>query len=211
MNGAGGDVECKLVSPSGREDDCFITPLAHPGEHSVRFVPKEEGTHYLHAKLNGIHIPGSPFKLVVVDNLNNAGPRGAGGVGSGGIGGLDGAGGNPTDVSVHGSGIEGGVTGTPSHFIINTTDVGAGTLSITVDGPSKVDLACTEVDDGCVTNRILVEDCLPLNNSLFIFQLRGVLHSYGSRQVLCDCQVQWEQCAWVSLHRPCPGRQLDGE
>ena len=70
MNGAGGDVECKLVSPSGREDDCFITPLGTPGEHSVRFVPQEEGVHYLHAKLNGIHIPGSPFKLVV-SNLTN--------------------------------------------------------------------------------------------------------------------------------------------
>ena len=46
MNGADGDVECKIISPSGREDDCFITPLGE-GEHSVRFVPKEEGTHYL--------------------------------------------------------------------------------------------------------------------------------------------------------------------
>ncbi len=46
MNGADGDVECKIIAPSGREDDCFITPLGD-GEHSVRFVPKEEGTHYL--------------------------------------------------------------------------------------------------------------------------------------------------------------------
>ena len=46
MNGADGDVECKIIAPSGREDDCFITPLGE-GEHSVRFVPKEEGTHYL--------------------------------------------------------------------------------------------------------------------------------------------------------------------
>ena len=46
MNGADGDVECKIISPSGREDDCFITPLGE-GEHSVRFVPKEEGTHHL--------------------------------------------------------------------------------------------------------------------------------------------------------------------
>ena len=30
----------------GREDDCFITPLSE-GEHSIRFVLKEEGTHYL--------------------------------------------------------------------------------------------------------------------------------------------------------------------
>ena len=46
MNGADGDVECKMIAPSGREDDCFITPLGE-GEHSVRFVPKEEGTHHL--------------------------------------------------------------------------------------------------------------------------------------------------------------------
>ena len=32
MNGAEGDVECKIVAPSGREDDCFITPLGE-GEH----------------------------------------------------------------------------------------------------------------------------------------------------------------------------------
>ena len=37
MNGADGDVECRIVAPSGREDDCFITPLGH-GEHSVRLV-----------------------------------------------------------------------------------------------------------------------------------------------------------------------------
>ena len=30
----------------GCEDDCFITPLSE-GEHSIRFVLKEEGTHYL--------------------------------------------------------------------------------------------------------------------------------------------------------------------
>ena len=41
------------------------------GEHTVRFVPKEEGVHYLHARLNGIHIPGSPFKLEVQGNKNN--------------------------------------------------------------------------------------------------------------------------------------------
>ena len=46
------------------------------------------------------------------------------------------------------SGITGGVTGQASVFTIDTSDVGAGTLAITVDGPSKVDLSCNEVDDG---------------------------------------------------------------
>ena len=34
-------------------------------------MPKEEGVHYLHARLNGIHIPGSPFKLEVQGNNSN--------------------------------------------------------------------------------------------------------------------------------------------
>ncbi len=29
----------------------------------MRFVPKEMGIHYVHIKFNGIHIPGSPFRL----------------------------------------------------------------------------------------------------------------------------------------------------
>lgn len=54
MNGAKGDVECKIITPSGIEDDCFISPLGD-GEHSVRFVPKEEGAHFLVRKLKLIH------------------------------------------------------------------------------------------------------------------------------------------------------------
>jgi len=120
MNGiAGGDMECKIVAPSGREDDCFITPLGE-GEHSVRFVPKEEGVHYLHARYNGVHIPGSPYKIVV----------------GGGVNGND-----ASSVEVYGRGVRDGHTGSKSSFVIDTSSVGAGTLSITVDGPSKV--SCT--------------------------------------------------------------------
>ena len=32
--------------------------------------------------------------------------------------------------------------------MIDTSEVGAGTLSVTVDGPSKVDMDCIEVDKG---------------------------------------------------------------
>lgn len=127
MNGANGDVECKLVAPSGREDDCFITPLGD-GEHSVRFVPKEEGIHYLHAKLNGVHIPGSPFKVVV---------------------GNDGMTNSASNVTIHSTNADkSGTTGENSRFLIDTSQVGAGTLTVTVDGPSKVDLACNETDTG---------------------------------------------------------------
>ncbi len=95
----------------------------------VRFVPKEEGVHYLHARFNGVHIPGSPYKIVV-------------GSGDGG------ADNDPSAVEVHGRGVQYGTTGRKSSFVIDTSGVGAGTLSITVDGPSKVDLSCSEVDSG---------------------------------------------------------------
>ena len=31
----------------------------------MRFVPRENGIHYIHVKFNGVHIPGSPFVLKV--------------------------------------------------------------------------------------------------------------------------------------------------
>ena len=43
-NGASGTLQCKMVSPTGREDDCFMSQVG-PDEYSVRFVPKEEGYH----------------------------------------------------------------------------------------------------------------------------------------------------------------------
>merc|ERR1711872_46538 len=85
----------------------------------------EEGTHYLHAKLDGVHIPGSPFKLKV-----------------GGDGKKDGL------VKVFGRGLDRVKTGEQASFVIDTSEVGAGTLSVTVDGPSKVDMDCVEMDKG---------------------------------------------------------------
>lgn len=53
-----------MVSPSGVEDDCFISAI-DADIYSVRFVPRENGIHYIHVKFNGVHIPGSPFILKV--------------------------------------------------------------------------------------------------------------------------------------------------
>jgi len=88
-------------------------------------VPREEGTHYLHAKLDGVHIPGSPFKIKV------GGDRRADG-----------------SVRVLGSGLERVSVGESASFVIDTSEVGAGTLSVSVDGPCKVDMDCEEVENG---------------------------------------------------------------
>lgn len=38
--------------------------------------------------------------------------------------------------------------GNKTDFIIDTVNAGAGTLAVTIDGPSKVSMDCTEVEDG---------------------------------------------------------------
>lgn len=123
-NGAKGDIDAKIVSPSNNEDDCFIQTIDSE-ETSVRFYPREEGMHSIHVKFNGIHIPGSPYRVKVGKDVADA-----------------------AFVSATGPGLKNVVTGQKTHFLINTCDAGTGTLSVTVDGPSKVSLDCSEIDDG---------------------------------------------------------------
>lgn len=63
-NGAVGTLDAKVVAPSNTEDDCFIQ-LIDTDNYSVRFYPRENGIHAIHTKFNGVHIPGSPFKIKV--------------------------------------------------------------------------------------------------------------------------------------------------
>ncbi|XP_037087159.1 filamin-A-like [Pollicipes pollicipes] len=119
-----GQLDCKVVSPSGHEDDCFAQYLDED-TYSVRFLPKENGIHQLHVKWNNVHVPGSPFRLKI-------GKQDA----------------DPAAVHAHGKGLEKGHTGHKSDFIVDTCNAGAGTLGVTIDGPSKVSMDCTEVDQG---------------------------------------------------------------
>merc|ERR1711992_432319 len=47
-----------------------------------------------------------------------------------------------------GQGLDRVKAGEKAAFVIDTSNVGAGTLSVTVDGPSKVDMDCNEVKLG---------------------------------------------------------------
>lgn len=123
-NGAQGHLDCKTVAPSGQEEDCF-TDLLDNDTYSVRFVPKEIGIHFIHVKFNGIHIPGSPFRLRI---------------------GKDEA--DPAAVSASGKGLESAISAQKTDFIVDTCNAGAGTLAVTIDGPSKVSMDCTEVEEG---------------------------------------------------------------
>jgi filamin len=123
-NGAVGELDAKVVAPSLIEDDCFIQ-LMDPDNYSVRFYPRENGIHAIHVKFNGVHIPGSPFRIKV-------GKEDA----------------DPAAVHADGPGLREVKTGHKTDLIIDTCNAGAGTLNVTIDGPSKVSMDCTEVEEG---------------------------------------------------------------
>uniref|UniRef100_A0A2K6DR87 Filamin A n=1 Tax=Macaca nemestrina TaxID=9545 RepID=A0A2K6DR87_MACNE len=126
LNGAKGAIDAKVHSPSGALEECYVTEIDQD-KYAVRFIPRENGVYLIDVKFNGTHIPGSPFKIRV---------------------GEPGHGGDPGLVSAYGAGLEGGVTGNPAEFIVNTSNAGAGALSVTIDGPSKVKMDCQECPEG---------------------------------------------------------------
>ncbi|XP_078037195.1 filamin A protein cher isoform X5 [Augochlora pura] len=123
-NGAKGELDGKIVSPSGTEDDCFIQAI-DGDTYSVRFLAHENGIHNIHVKFNGVHITGSPFPVKV--------------------GKVDA---DPAAVHAYGNGLKDIKTGQKTDFIIDTCNAGSGSLNVTVDGPSKVAMDCTEVEEG---------------------------------------------------------------
>ncbi|XP_030274937.1 filamin-B-like isoform X1 [Sparus aurata] len=126
LNGAQGKMAAKVHSPSGALEECVVTEL-EKDKYAVRFIPRENGIHYIDVKFNGSHIPGSPFQVRV---------------------GEPGQTGEPGLVSAYGAGLERGTTGTQSEFIINNTKAGPGSLAVTIEGPSKVKMDCQEVPEG---------------------------------------------------------------
>ncbi len=126
LNGAKGDLKAKAVAPSGVEDECTITEIDNEN-YAVRFLPRENGVHLIHVFFKDAPIPGSPFRVRV------GGPDVIG---------------DPGLVHAYGDGLEKGRTGEPAEFIVNTCGAGAGSLSITIDAPSKVKLDVQEIGEG---------------------------------------------------------------
>lgn len=124
LNGAIGTLKSFVKTPSGLEEDIFSQELDQD-EHAMRFMPKENGVFYAHIRFNEAHIPGSPFPMLV-------GKLGA----------------DPALVFAKGDGLETGEVGKASKLTVITTNAGAGTLAVHIEGPSKVAIVCVELDDG---------------------------------------------------------------
>ncbi|TGZ55158.1 hypothetical protein CRM22_010478 [Opisthorchis felineus] len=120
--GTSGTLRAYAVSPSGVQIPAYVHQV-DIDQHGVRFTPQENGPHLVHVLMDERPIPGSPFRIIVgQEDL-----------------GL---------VTASGEGLTHGRVGEKNRFFVNTTQAGSGALSVTVDGPSKVKLNCTERPDG---------------------------------------------------------------
>ncbi|XP_059165585.1 filamin-A-like isoform X3 [Physella acuta] len=124
FNGAKGRLTALVVSPSGSEEEALVQEV-DDGQYAVRFIPRENGVHFVHVLFDNYHIPESPFKICVGKIDADAGK-----------------------VTAYGEGLVSGKTGQVAKFIVNTVNAGSGSLAVTVEGPSKVKLECREVEDG---------------------------------------------------------------
>uniref|UniRef100_A0A3Q4M2X6 Filamin C, gamma a (actin binding protein 280) n=1 Tax=Neolamprologus brichardi TaxID=32507 RepID=A0A3Q4M2X6_NEOBR len=153
-NSARGVVDAKVHTPSGSSEECYVTEL-DSDKSAIRFIPRENGVHSIDVKFNGCHIPGSPFKVRVGD---------------------PGLIGDPGMVTAHGPGLQGGTTGVPSEFVVKTCNAGSGTLSVNIDGPSKVKMDCRECPEGY---KITYTPMAP-GNYLITIKYGGPQHIVGS-------------------------------
>ncbi|XP_051961260.1 filamin-A-like isoform X2 [Xyrauchen texanus] len=154
LNGVKGVIDAKVHSPSGALEECCVTEIDED-KYAVRFIPRENGLYLIDVKFNGSHIPGSPFKIRV---------------------GEMGQAGDPGMVSAYGAGLEGGTTGSPCEFTVNTSSAGPGALAVTIDGPSKVKMDCQECPEGY---KVTYTPMAP-GNYLISIKYGGPYHIVGS-------------------------------
>lgn len=124
LNGAKGEINAHMDTPSASEEDVFVQDLDRE-LYSLRFVPKENGVYYIHVKLNEAHIPGSPFAMLVGKMAADV-----------------------ALVTAKGDGLDKGTSGKAANFTVVTTNAGTGTLCSIIEGPSKCAIVCNEIDEG---------------------------------------------------------------
>ncbi|XP_062435521.1 filamin-C isoform X4 [Rhea pennata] len=154
LNGARGVIDAKVHTPAGVVEECYVSEL-DSDKYAIGFLPRENGVHSIDVRFNGRHVPGSPFNVRVGEQSQA---------------------GDPGLVTAYGPGLEGGVTGVCSEFLVKTANAGAGALAVTIDGPSKVKLDCVECAEG---HRVTYTPMAP-GSYLISIKYGGPHHIVGS-------------------------------
>ncbi|MCJ8734519.1 hypothetical protein PDJAM_G00236590 [Pangasius djambal] len=92
----------------------------------LSFTPKEVGEHEVSVRKGGVHVNNSPFKITV----------GASEIG------------DASRVRAFGKGLTDAHTFNIAEFYVDTRNAGYGGLGLSIEGPSKVDIKCEDVEDG---------------------------------------------------------------
>ncbi|KAL4712562.1 hypothetical protein ACJJTC_007578 [Scirpophaga incertulas] len=174
FNGAKGQLDARVTSPSGKADDCFIQNI-DGDQYSIRFMPHENGVHNINVKFNGVHIPASPLRIKV---------------------GKDDA--DPAAVHAHGPGLGQVKTGVKTDLIIDTCNAGAGILAVTMDGPSRVAMDCTEVEEGYMYTHPEFNCVVQILNVAHIVLLRSWNYVHFKY-----CQKSWSGVRFTTLITHC--------
>lgn len=118
-------LNASIQAPSGLEEPCFLKRLP-TGNIGISFTPREIGEHVVSVKKMGKHITNSPFKINVCEREV----------------------GDAKKVLVNGAALKDGKTHTDNTFTVDTRNAGYGGLSLSIEGPSKAEIQCTDKEDG---------------------------------------------------------------
>lgn len=139
-------LNASIQAPSGLEEPCFLKRLP-TGNIGISFTPREIGEHVVSVKKLGKHITNSPFKINVCEREV----------------------GDAKKVIVSGPALKDGKTHTDNTFTVDTRNAGTwikfyiyssilnpnqffqtgfGGLSLSIEGPSKAEIQCSDKEDG---------------------------------------------------------------
>jgi hypothetical protein len=105
-----GALSVKAIGPGGTQARVYLAKGNKKGIHNVKLDPIRHGKYRVSVKWSEEHIPGSPFMLKIYPGADASKCR------------------------AHGPGLEDGIVGRASSFMIETRDAGAGTLQVRLHG-----------------------------------------------------------------------------
>lgn len=121
-------LNASIQTPSGLEEPCFLKRMTS-GNIGISYTPRETGEHTISVKRQGKQIANSPFKVIVGDREV----------------------GDAKKVIVSGDALAEGKTHKENVFSVDTRNAGFGGLSLSIEGPSKAEINCTDKDDGTLS------------------------------------------------------------
>ncbi|CAJ0585328.1 unnamed protein product, partial [Mesorhabditis spiculigera] len=130
-----GSLTATIKSASGRVEPCGIRIIGD-GRLGVTFVPREHGVHWINVYRDGQALAKGPFKFKVDKSQL----------------------GDASRVKIQGNHSKHIQTHQLNEILVNTADAGYGSLAVSIQGPSKANLVCKEVEPGLIAVRYRVND-----------------------------------------------------